>query len=194
MQKRKNYKKNHKIRYSEKDFIEKHYIKDGKAIIPIKVSKLNDLYMKHDYLKLDLSDEVFDYIEEIAYLIPLKTDIILEIHYHDEISQTQQDRIKKVFKNNYGSDIDDIDYEIRQQNYKAIILFLLGTFFIFLSFVLNNLSGYITEFASEFCIISGWVFIWDMVEAISIKRSELIRNRINKLQLYDAEIAFVFDD
>ena len=26
---------NHRIRYSEKDFVEKNYIKDGKAVIPI---------------------------------------------------------------------------------------------------------------------------------------------------------------
>ena len=194
MKKNKHYRKNHKIRYSEKDFIEKNYMKDGKAVIPIKVSKLSDLYMKHDYLKLDLSDEVFDYIEEVAYLIPIDTDIVLEIHYHDEISYNQQERIKRVFKNNYGSDVDDIDYEIRQELRKSIILFLLGAFFIFLSFIFNNLPGYIPEFVSEFCIISGWVFIWDMVEAISIKRSELIGKRINKLQLYDAEITFVFDD
>ena len=85
-------------------------MKDGKAVIPIKIKKLDDLYMKNDYLKLDLSDEVFDYIEEIAYLIPRNVDIVLEVHYHDEISNNQQQRIKKVFKSNYGSDIDDIDY------------------------------------------------------------------------------------
>lgn len=194
MEKKKHYRKNHKIRYSEKDFVEKNYMQDGKAVIPIKVSKLSDLYMKHDYLKLDLSDEVFDYIEEVAYLIPINTDIVLEIHYHDEISKSQQDRIKKVFRNNYGSDVDDIDYEIRQQQRRAIILFLLGAIFIFLSFIFNKISGYVAVFASEFCVISGWVFIWDMVEAISIKRTELIGKRINKLQLYDAEITFVFDD
>ena len=55
---------NHRIRYSEKDFVEKNYMKDGKAVIPIKINKLDDLYMKNDYLKLDLSDHVFDYIEE----------------------------------------------------------------------------------------------------------------------------------
>lgn len=186
--------RNHKIKYSEKDFVEKNYMRDGKAVIPIKIKKLDDLYMKHDYLKLDLSDEVFDYIEEIAYLIPRETDIVLEIHYSDEISEKQQERIRKVFRSNYGSDIDDIDYDIRHHNYRAISLFVIGAIFIFLSLVLNSLTSYLAEFASEFCIITGWVFIWDMVEAISIKRSELISKRLNKLQLYDAEIAFIFDN
>ena len=185
---------NHKIRYSEKDYVEKNYMKDGKAVIPIKINKLDELYMKHDYLKLDLSDEVFDYIDEIAYLIPRNVDIVLEVHYHDEISNNQQQRIKKVFKSNYGSDIDDINYELRMNNYKAIVLSLFGTFFIFMSFIFNNLTFALAGFIAEFFMISGWVFIWDIVETLSLKRSKLISNRINKLQLYDADITFVFDD
>ena len=99
-----------------------------------------------------------------------------------------------MFKANYGSDIDDIDYDLRKQKHRAIILFLFGAFFIYLSFIFNSLSYYVAEFISEFFIISGWVFIWDMVESVSIKRSELINKRLNKLQLYDAEISFIFDD
>ena len=185
---------NHRIRYSEKDYVKKNYIKDGKAVIPIKIKNLDDLYMKHDYLKLDLSDEVSDYIEEIAYIIPTNMDIVLEIHYNDEISANQQARIKKVFKSNYGSDIDDIDYKARIHNYKALVLLLFGTFFIFLSFIFNNLTFGLAGFIAEFFMISGWVFIWDMIETLSIKRSKLITQRINKLQLYDADITFVFDE
>ena len=103
-------------------------------------------------------------------------------------------RIKKVFKSNYGSDIDDIDYELRNHKYKSIILFLFGAFFIFLSFIANNIGHSLTGFIAEFFMISGWVFIWEMVETISITRSELISKRLNKLQLYDAEIRFIFDD
>lgn len=185
---------NHNIRYSEKDYVEKNYMKDGKAVIPIKINKLDDLYMKHDYLKLDLSDEVSNYIEEVAYLIPEKIDIVLEIHYNDEISNNQQNRIRKTFKSNYGSDIDDIDYDLRKHNYRCIVMFLLGTIFTFLYFVFLSFSHYISDFVAEFCIITGWVFIWDMVETVSIRRSELISKRINKLQLYDAEINFVLDE
>jgi len=185
---------NHKIRYSEKDYVQKNYIKDGKAVIPIKVNKLDDLYMKHDYLKLDLSDEVVDYIEEVAYLIPRNVDMVLEIHYNDEMSNNQQQRIRKAFKSNFGGDIDDIDYNVRMHNYKAIILFLFGTFFIFMSFIFNNLTFGLAGFIAEFFMISGWVFIWDMVETISIKRSELRTKRINKLHIYDAEINFIIDD
>ena len=64
--------------------------------------------MKHDYKKLALSDDVCDYIEEIAYIIPLKYEIILEIHC-PRIDEEEQSRIKKVIKNNYGMETDDRD-------------------------------------------------------------------------------------
>lgn len=184
---------NHRIRYSEKDYVQKNYMKDRKAIIPIELDSLDDLYMKHDYLNLDLSDKVCNYIEEIAYLIPTNVDIVLEIHYHEEISENQKQRIRRVFKSNYGSDIDDIDYKTRIHNYKALVLLLFGTFFIFLSFIFNNLAFSLSGFISEFFMISGWVFIWDMVETLSITRTHLITKRINKLQLYDATISFVVE-
>ena len=65
---------------------------------------------------------------------------------------------------------------------------------LFLSFIFNNPAFKFAGFIAEFFMISGWVFIWEMVETISITRSELISKRLNKLQLYDAEIRFIFDD
>ena len=43
--------KNRKIKFREADYIEKHYIKDGKAVIPIHLNNINELYMKHDQIR-----------------------------------------------------------------------------------------------------------------------------------------------
>ena len=37
----------------------------SKAVIPVELKEAEDLYMKHDYLKMELSDSVCKYIEEI---------------------------------------------------------------------------------------------------------------------------------
>ena len=50
--------KNRKIKFSEDQYIENTYFKDGKAIIPIELESIKDLYMKHDYKQMELSDEV----------------------------------------------------------------------------------------------------------------------------------------
>ena len=181
--------KNRKIKFREADYIEKHYIRNGKAIIPIYLESIDDLYMKHDYKKLALSDEVCNYIEEIAYIIPLKYEIILEIHC-PEISEIEQLRIKKVIKNNYGLEIDDTDYDVRVANRKCISLFFLGAFILILSFALEEI---LMEFLIEFLYIAGWVALWEMCESLMFNNAEKRTERINKLQLYDSEIKFVFN-
>lgn len=181
--------KNRKIRFREADYVEKHYIRNGKAIIPIRLNSINELYMKHDYNDLDLSDEVSDYIEEIAYIIPLKYPIVLEIHC-PEISEEQQQRIKKVIKNNYGMDIDDRDYDVRVANQKSVFLFILGTILLLAAIAIE---GKISEFVEEFLYIAGWVAIWEMCENLLLNNAQKRTERLNKLQLYDSEVTFVFD-
>ena len=72
--------KNQKIKYNEENYIKKNYIVNGKAVIPLELEEINDLFMKHDFKKFELSDDVCKYIEEIAYMIPMDTDIIIEVH------------------------------------------------------------------------------------------------------------------
>lgn len=180
--------KNRKIKFREADYVEKHYIKNGKAVIPIHLNSLDELYMKHDHKKLALSDEVCNYIEEIAYIIPLKYPIVLEI-YCPEISEEQQLRVKKVIKNNYGMEIDDRDYDIHVANRKCVSLFFLGIFFIFISFALQ---GHLMDFIVEFLSIAGWVALWEMFESLMLNNAAKRTERIYKLQLYDSEIRFAF--
>lgn len=182
--------KNRKIKFREADYIDKHYIKYGKATIPIYLKKIDDLYMKHDYKKLALSDDVCDYIEEIAYIIPLKYEIILELHC-PEISEEEQTRIKKVIKNNYGMEIDDRDYDIHVANKKSFSLFFIGLLFIILSFAFGT---QIPSFIAELINIVGWVALWEMCENLLLNNAAKRTERIYKLQLYDSEVKFVFDN
>ena len=180
--------KNRKIKFREADYIEKHYIRDGKAIIPIHLNSIDELYMKHDHIKLAMSDEVCNYIEEIAYIIPLKYPILLEIHC-PEIPEEQQLRVKKVIKNNYGMEIDDRDYDIHVANRKCISLFVLGILILILSYALENI---LLEVFLEFLYIAGWVALWEMCEVLMLNNAEKRTERLYKLQLYDSEIRFVF--
>lgn len=181
--------KNRKIKFSEQDYFEKYYLKNGKAVIPISINKIDDLYMKHDYLNLDLSDSLCHYIEEIAYIVPIEYDIILEIH-SPELSNEAQNRIKKNFKSNFGMEIDDIDYSLKEANKKAITLFVFGTIFLILSYLLYS---HVWDFFYELVNIAGWVALWDMVEILILDNDELRIERLNKLQLYDATVTFIFD-
>ena len=181
---------NKKIKFREKDYVEKNYIReDGKAVIPIYIKDMESLYMKHDYKKLVLSDDIFDYIEEIASIIPFKYDIVLEFHCQ-EITKEEQDRVKRIIKNNYGMEIDDIDYEKRISSLISLILFIIGILIFVVAYALEDV---LLEILKEFLIIAGWVVLWDMLESVIFTDNKRKIERLNKLQLYDSQVEFVFN-
>lgn len=188
--KRKGNRKNRKIKFSELSYVDKYYMNGKKAIIPLKLEKISDLYMKHDYLQREISDKVCDYIEEIAYMIPINTDIEIQIHC-PEIDEEIQERIKKSIKNNYGMEIDDNDYDLSLSNKKSRIMALVGIILLIINILTDK---YIGSILSNFLCVIWWVILWDMIELQLIENSETKWKRLNNLQLYDATFSFVFDD
>ena len=187
--KRKGKRKNRKIKFSELNYVEKNYMQKGKAVIPVKLDKIEDLYMKHDYKQMELSDKVCDYIEEIAYMVPINTDIILEIHC-PEINEELQNKIKKNIKNNYGMEIDDNEYDLSINNKRAAKFAIAGLILL----IINVLTEHFGIIFSNFLSVVWWVAIWDMVEILVLDNQEIKWKRLNNQQLYDSTIKFVFDE
>lgn len=187
--KRKGKRKNRRIKFSEKNYVEKNYMKRGKAVIPIKLEKISDLYMKHDYKQMELSDSVCDYIEEIAYMVPINTDIVLEIHC-PEIDEETQNKIKKSIKNNYGMEIDDNEYDLEINNKRALAFAIVGLLLLILNIFIEKYG----RIFSDFLCVVWWVAIWDMVEILILGNQEIKWKRLNNQQLYDSTIKFVFDE
>ena len=182
--------KNRRIKYNEENYIKKNYIIDGKAIIPVALDNVDDLFMKHDYKKFEMSDDVCKYIEEIAYMIPLNTDIIIEIHC-PKVDDEKKEKMVKAIKNNYGMEIDDMDYEIARVNAKSLIFGFVGIMILIVNLLTDN---YIGEVLSNFICVVWWVAIWETVELQTIEKADIKWKRINHQQLYDAEISFVFEE
>ena len=182
--------KNRKIKFSEDQYVEKQYMRDGKAIIPLQLDKVSDLYMKHDYKQIELADSVCAYIEEIAYMIPINTDIVIEIHCPKVDILTQQ-RIVRSIRNNYGIEIDDVDYDMMLENRRSIVLAVIGIILLIINILTDK---YIGSILSNFLSVVWWVAIWDMIEIQTLDKSENKAKRLSYQQLYDAQITFVFED
>ena len=186
---KKRQRKNRRIKYNEELYIEKNYIVDGKAVIPVELEKTDDLFMKHDFKKYELSDEVCDYIEEIAYMIPMNTDIVIELHC-PSVDDEMQIKMIKAIKNNYGMDIDDMDYDIGKINSRSLIYGLIGIIILIINLITEPFIGAVL---SNFICVVWWVAIWEMVELQTIEKADAKWKRLNYQQFYDAEITFVFD-
>ena len=182
--------KNRMIKYNEKNYINKNYVVNGKSIIPVLLENTDDLFMKHDYKKYELSDDVCKYIEEIAYMIPLDMDIVIEIHCK-EVDDSTKKKMVKAIKNNYGMDIDDVDYDITNVNKKSLTFGFIGSLILIINLFTEKFIGAIL---SNFICVVWWVAIWEMVELQTIDKPDLKWKRINLQQLYDAEITFEFDN
>lgn len=187
--KRKGKRKNRRIKFSELNYVEKNYMQRGKAVIPIKLEKISDLYMKHDYKQMELSDSVCNYIEEIAYMVPINTDIILEIHC-PEIDEELQNKIKKNIKNNYGMEIDDNEYDLAINKRRALNFAIAGVSLLILNILLENVG----RIFADFICVAWWVAIWDMIEILVLGNQDIKWKRLNNQQLYDSTVRFVFDD
>jgi len=187
--KRKGNRKNRRIKFSELNYVEKNYMQRGKAVIPVKLDKISDLYMKHDYKQMELSDSICNYIEEIAYMVPINTDIIIEIHC-PEIDEETQNKIKKSIKNNYGMEIDDNEYDLSVNNKRALMFAIIGILLLIIHILIENFWRLFADFLS----VIWWVAIWDMVEILILGNQEIKWKRLNNQQLYDSTVRFVFDD
>lgn len=181
--------KNRRIKYNEKSYINKNYIVNGKAVIPVLLEKVDDLFMKHDYKKFELSDDVCKYIEEIAYMIPMNTDIVIEFHCPEVDDATKKSMVKAV-KNNFGMDIDDADYDISKTNKISLVYGLVGLILLIINLLTEK---YIGPVLSNFICVVWWVAIWEMVELQFMEKASLKWKRLNYQQLYDAQITFEFD-
>ena len=182
--------KNRKIKFSEDQYVEKQYMIDGKAVIPVQLDRLSDLYMEHDYKQVELSDSVCAYIEEIAYMIPINTDIVLEIHC-PTIGVEEQEKVVRSIRNNYGIEIDDVDYEMMLSNRRSIVLAIIGMILLIVNILTDK---YVGSIISNFICVVWWVAIWDMIEIQTLDKSENKAKRLSYQQLYDAQITFVFED
>ena len=154
--KRSKRRRNRKIKFSEKEYIEKLYI----------------------------------YIEEIAYMIPINTDIIIEIHC-PRVSKEMQEKMENSIRNNYGIEIDDVDYEMMIQNRRALIMFIFGIILLAINILIER---YVNPVLSNFICVVWWVAIWDMIEIITIEKSDNKFRRLNYQQLYESKIEFVFNE
>ncbi len=182
--------KNKKIKFDEDQYIETYYYHHDKVVIPLELKNYSDLFMEHDYKQMELAYSVSDYIEEIAYMVPVNLDIEIEVHC-PKLTAKQKERVKQTIKNNYGMEIDETEYDIMLQNRRSIILFIVGVI---------TLIGYLladkyfnSNVISELLCIFWWVAIWNVIEIQTMDKKENKDKRLNYQQLYEAKITFVVE-
>lgn len=179
----KKYKKAKAEMDSTENFIEDS---DGKALITVKAQK-EQIFSSYEYDSSEkLNDNLASYLEDKIKLIPANKDLKIKIYSDNSVSV---DEVKLAIKANYKR-----EYIVnRTENYKnwffVATMFLAGA--LFLGLLLISIQFFNNQFVDTILEIIAWVFLWEMADAMFLKRSHIKLEMARCLRLYCAEIEVV---
>lgn len=176
-----------KENYDSKLYINRHYIKDEKAVIPIHINNIGELYVSYDSQRQIFNPDMISYIEDIAYYIPYDYSIVLEF---SGISFTEEEKAQLMenVTDQFGMKTHDMDVELNYNTKKAMKLFLIGSIVLAISFIIQTMNY--TAYISEILSIIGTFSIWEFVNTIWFERKEKIIDKMNAGQLSACTVAF----
>lgn len=180
-----------KENYDSKLYINRHYIKDEKAVIPIHIHDIGELYISYDLQRQIFNPDMISYIEDIAYYIPYDYSIVLEF---SGISFTEEEKAQLMenVTDQFGMKTHDMDVELNYNTKKAMKLFLIGSIVLAISFIIQTMNY--TVYISEILSIIGTFSIWEFVNTIWFERKEKIIDKMNAGQLSACTVSFLEKD
>ena len=176
-----------KENFDSKLYMNQHYIKDEKAIIPIYITNIDDIYISYDEQKQVLRPELISYIEDIAYYVPYDISIVLEFSGYS-FKEEEKVRLMENITNQFGMKTHDMEVELNYNAKKAIKLFVVGSIVLAISFMIRTLQY--TNYVSEILSIIGTFSTWEFVNTIWFERKEKRVNKLNAGQLSVCTVTF----
>lgn len=138
--------------------------------IQLDISKTEDLYEKYNINIIN--KEIINYLVENAFHTQKNDKILVNIN---NICKSK-DNIKDLIFSGLNNELNNLIKNNYRNNITQIVLFLIGTVFLFLSTLINtNVIG------KEILIIIGWVPIWEMIY-LELFRDFHCRRRIKTLK------------
>ena len=120
----------------------------------IKIDLINEIDLMNNYDENKLSNNLLEYIIKEALYIKREDKIKIIINNKCNTKKDYKEMFINAFKEEYKNNLKIHN----RTNIVQLILLIIGIFFIFLSFQINN------EIWKEIFLISGWVPIWEMIE------------------------------
>lgn len=142
-----------------------------------------DLLEESDFLekynKHFISRDLLEYLKNQAAIISTKEKIKIIIHRRCPIPENYINLLKNGLRNEYTF----YQKRIHFNNIIQAVFLICGFTLLLLSHLINNL-----EVLEEILLISGWVFIWEMIEMELFSDSKNFHNRKIIKNLLNSEI------
>lgn len=167
-------------------------IKDeqGRAVVDVNAKNKEELF---NPLSLggsrDLADEVYDYIDAQANVIPAEVPLV--VRFHGSFDEKEQKDIKTLMQRHYTLKSFDIMWDKAANLKKMAGLIIFGVLvlaaYFYISFATKNVMF------AEILSIIGSFSLWEAADAFLLERPRLKRERKNIEQNLKQTIEFVND-
>ncbi len=162
--------------------------KNGYAVIDVKLPPDDQLYNPLSTgANLDLSEDIYDFIDLQANIIPSK--IPLKIRFHGEADEDRQAEIKRLMHRHYTMKAYDVTWDFAANFKKTIGLSVFGICVLIAYFLVSVLAD--KQLIAEILSIIGSFSLWEAANAVLLDRPALRRRRNGIEQNIDQCVEFV---
>lgn len=165
---------------------QKHIDSEGFAIIDIDLSD-TPLYRNMSYGKqLELNPEIFTYLDDKVYFIPIERPIKLRI---SGVSEPDRQVVSRLIKEHYNLKLNDKKADLKENSVKSLSLFVIGALLLALYFVLGNYSVNLVWY-EIFSIVATFI-IWESADFFILERRSIRVAYYDTAQMVFADIVFI---
>lgn len=165
-------------------------IKDdkGRAVIDVNACRKEELFNPLSLGEsFDLSDDVYDYIDTQANVIPAEVPLV--VRFHGNFDEKEKADVKKIMQRHYTMKSFDITWDYAANIKKTVGLVIFGVLllaaYFYISFATDNVMF------AEILSIIGSFSLWEAADAFLLERPRLKRERKNLEQNLNQTIEFV---
>lgn len=174
---------------SIKDYLTKEFeLKDNEVLVDINLYEGLTVIDPLSWGKQsELNGEIYEYIDNKTYIIPVKYSITLCFH-HDGISEEEQNKIRELIEEHYMLVLHDKKVDLGINAIKVLGLGIVGALLLSMYFVLQVTS--IQQLFMEFLSIAGTFALWEAVDFYLLERREIQQERLNAGQIVLSRVIF----
>ena len=183
--------------YDAIEYLVKKYVDDGEhATIPLWLENKEEFFNPYDPTDTSINPDISSYLDKCSYNIPAQYKIRLDIVCND-LDDESKSKMKEAIINHFGVKVFDNNIDLKALNRKNATLTVMGLVFLFIVYLGEVLIPTVNKFADttwgiirEVMLVTGWVFIWYVVENIIFDRKKLLEKRRDNLQMLNAIFLF----
>ena len=157
--------------------------------INIKVDSKEQIISKFSYDENDkLNKELSEFILDKTKIMPLTNDIKLNFYSSSPIDTTE---IQTTLKNHFMEEYIEAKHELKRCTIFTLAMIILGI--ISLSVLILAHKFFDNFYSSTVLEIAYWVFVWEAVDSLFLRRPQIRRKCIQLNKLYSAQVEVIIN-